>query len=130
MDGAIVRPGQTVMVKVVANPGKYTVVGVLGEVGRGMVNSPVGDPPWTIPVVIPYDTAPGITDIAAIAVIAPNVMVTSEPINLDVEPDPLPKISFDPPTISLQVGQCLRLTDDSQCGYTFETWVPMTTERR
>ncbi len=50
--GAVVKPGQTVMVQV-RGPGEYKALAALGEIGGGLVNSPVGSPPWMVPIQIP-----------------------------------------------------------------------------
>lgn len=120
-NGAVVRPGQKVALKL-AGVGDYIVLEVVGEVGAEVLRSPVGKPPWTILLEIPMNTDPGKTAITAGGVTSSGVEIYSKPIEVDVEPVDIPQLTFSPPNLSIPMGECVALSNDSPCELRLEVY--------
>jgi hypothetical protein len=112
-NGAVVRPGQKLAVKV-AGSGEYPGLGILGEEVAGAIMAPMGKPPWIISVALPAQ--PGKISLTATGTTVSGTEVNSDTIEIDVEPAEIPPVDFEPPTLSISRGDCVRLTDEGRCG--------------
>ena len=101
----------------VTGAGEYPGAGVLGEELAGVIEGPLGKPPWTILVQVSQETELGRTLLTATSFTTSGIEVNSDAIELDVEPVEIPPIDFSPQEArTLSVGGCMEITNQSSCG--------------
>jgi hypothetical protein len=117
-NGAVVRPRQTMMVKV-TGAGEYAGIAVLGSEGSagGINGKPAGRPPWTIPVRL--NAEPGKEALMVAGALPSGEEVDSDPIEIDVEPAEIPRVVFShPPPLLVPRGVCVSFyrEESPSCG--------------
>lgn len=112
VNGAVVRPGQKLAVKV-TGAGEYPGLGVLGADVVGGIQAPMGKPPWIISVVLPAE--PGKTDLSAIGTTLSGIEVESNTVEVDVEPVEIPHAVSLQAVDVMSVGSCMVVTNESRC---------------
>jgi hypothetical protein len=110
-NGALLRPGQTLDVKVTGEgerPMNLFVIG--GDVDIAGVNAgPLGKPPWIVPVGISFAINPGKTEIAVTGTTGSGEEMFAS-VAVDVEPVEIPPVTFLPAAVTIGVGTfCLKL---------------------
>src|ERR1017187_872400 len=89
VNGAVVRPGQKLLVKV-TGAGEYPGIGVLGGELSGGIDAPMGKAPWVIPVAISLEVELGKTSLTATSSTLSGIEVESNTVEVDVEPVEIP----------------------------------------
>ena len=112
--GTVVSPGEKVVVRVTGS-GSYTGLVVAGaDVGfAGIIENPVGKPPWALPGEIRTADQAGKTSLVAEGVTTSGIEIKSNPVEIDVEPAgrPQAKISISPSSAIPLVSRCITLQD-------------------
>ncbi|HXP88869.1 MAG TPA: hypothetical protein VN841_29385 [Bryobacteraceae bacterium] len=111
-NGAVVRPGQKLMVKL-TGAGDYVGVLVGGEVAMGVIDAPLGKPPWTVLVEFSSETEPGKAQLAALGRTVSGEDVASNSIEIDVEPVEIPPVEFSPSALIIPLGGCIAVSDEA-----------------
>jgi hypothetical protein len=115
VNGAVVRPGQKLLVKV-TGAGEYPGILVLGGELAGEIQAPMGKAPWVIPIAVSLEVELGKTSLTAISTTLSGTEVESNIVEIDVEPVGIPPVEFSHQAVrSMSVGDCLIITNESPC---------------
>jgi len=110
VNGAVVRPGHTLAVKV-TGVGEYKALAALISdfVGGGELLAPASKPPWTITLDIPLNAQLGKHVLVVMGQTVSGLEVEPAETELDVEPMTIPPLDFEPPVLSILSGSCVDL---------------------
>lgn len=89
-DGAVVEPGQTIVVRVDATPGVFRFVQLIAQAPL-RYDQALNAPPYEFQLHVPSDIASGVCALTAVGSIQSGVRVYSRAIHLDVERSDSPK---------------------------------------
>jgi len=113
-NGAVVRPGQTLPVRVTGSGG-FIAIGAANEDVFAVLSlpkpdgtlPPLGKPPWTIAVQVPREVV-GKTTLAVFGATRAGIDATTE-VTVDVEPAEIPPVTFNHPSVFIPTGECVEL---------------------